>query len=125
MQYEFNIKLNQDDLDKVLAALEKMPMGEVLQVTKKIANQVSDQSADAAEFEFDMEEAAMKWKPTPRSELTLQEALQKLKEDMDKHIDAQVEAERNVQKPKNPKKHWTQTPAGKAKLAARKKRGAK
>ena len=27
-------------------------------------------------------------------------------------------------KPKNPKKHWTQTPAGKAKLAAR-KRGAK
>ena len=30
-----------------------------------------------------------------------------------------------LSKPKNPKKHWTQTPAGKAKMAARKKRGAK
>jgi hypothetical protein len=30
-----------------------------------------------------------------------------------KHVD--------VQKPTNPKKHWTQTPAGKAKMAARKK----
>lgn len=117
MQYEFNIKLNQDDLDKVLAALEKMPMGEVLQVTKKIANQVSDQSVDAAEFEFDMEHAAMNWKPTPPSTMTMEEALQKLKEQMDKVAP--------VAKPKNPKKHWTQTPAGKAKLAARKKRGAK
>jgi len=28
-------------------------------------------------------------------------------------------------KPINPKKHWTQTPAGKSKMAARKRRGAK
>lgn len=117
MQYEFTIKLNQDDLDKVLVALEKLPFADVFHLVKNIANQVSDQAANAAEFEFDMEHAAMNWKPTPPSNMTMEEALQKLKEQMNQDTP--------VGKPKNPKKHWTQTPAGKAKMAARKKRGAK
>jgi len=107
MQYEFTIKLNQDDLDKVLVALEKLPFADVFHLVKNIANQVSAQTADAAEFEFDMEQAAMNWKPTPPSNMTMEEALQHLKQQLD-----QAAAKRAK-------------PAAKKKVVARKKRGAK
>lgn len=110
MEYQFNIKLTMDELNVILSALEKMPMGEVLDVTKSIANQISQQESQAAEFDFDMEDFASKWKPTPASGMSFSEFLQSVSEGMKKDS-----------KPKNPKKHWTQTPAGKAKLAARKK----
>jgi len=107
MQYEFTIKLNQDDLDKVLVALEKLPFAEVMYLIKNIAHQVSDQTADAAEFEFDMEQAAMNWKPTPPSNMTMEEALRHLKQQLD-----QADAKRAK-------------PAAKKKVVTRKKRGAK
>ena len=118
MQYEFTIKLNQEELDKLLTALEKLPFADVFHLVKKIANQVDDQAVDAAEFEFDMEQAAMNWKPTPPSNMSMEETLQHLQQKL-------YQAAEKHAKPAAKKPHWTQTPAGKKKMAARKKRGAK
>lgn len=114
MDFEFTIKLTQDELDQILVALEAQPLGEVLQVTKKIAHQVSEQGDDAAEFEFDMQLAARDWKPSPRKTMSLDEAL----EELQKHVKPQDET---LEK----KPHWTHTPEGKKKMAARSRRGKK
>ena len=117
MDFEFNIKLTQDDLDSLLSALERMPFGEVMHLVKKIAHQISEQTDDAAEFEFDMEDAARNWKPSPQKKMTLAEALSELQK--------QVDERKNVMAEKPSKPHWTQTPEGKKKMAARKRRGGK
>jgi hypothetical protein len=117
MDFEFNIKLNQEELDTLLSALEKMPFGEVMHLVKKIAHQISEQTDDAAEFELDMEDAARNWKPSPQKKMSLGEALAELQKQLKPQNDVMAE------KPSKP--HWTQTPEGKKKMAARKRRGGK
>ena len=113
MDFEFNIKLTQDDLDEILFALEKMPLGEVMQLVKKIAHQIADQSDDAIDFDLHMEDAALNWKPSPQEKMNLEEAVAEWQK--------QVDERKNVMAEKPSKPHWTQTPEGKKKLSRKRK----
>lgn len=109
MEYKFNIKLTSDELDLILTALEKMPMGEVLDVTKTIANQIDEQNFDAHEFSVALAEFEQNWKPSPPEKLNLDDFFKTMGD----------KGQANMEARKKP--HWTQTPAGKKKMAARKR----